>query len=345
MSLTVLLKYFLFGWLLPYVLGLRLSRKAQLEGARPLLSVLYGYFILWTVIQGISIPMIFLRRSFREMLVFCLVILVAVAGLNLITEYKDSFKTWMAYPQLWKKQGILQSIWILLVVAQAIYIALCYLVNDDDAYYVATAQTSLDTDSMYVMDPYTGKELKSFPARYVMSPFPLFVAFMSRIIGVKAPAFAHTLLPFLLVLFALYICYLWAHQLFPKARAAQTVFLYLSMTILAYSNFTTHARGMMLYSRIWQGKAVLAAILLPFLFLLGVRMVTQTYRKADWGLLFLVMMSSCLVSSMGIMLAAIEIGIFGILAGIHHKRWKEIGATMLCCLPNLLYAGIYVFIR
>lgn len=345
MSLTVLLKYFLFGWLLPYVLGLRLSRKAEIEGARPLLSVFYGYIILWTVLQGISVPMIFLRRSFQEMTMVCLAVLVVTAGINFVTESKNCVRTWKAYPKLWKKQGRMQSIWIILVVAQALYIALCYLVNDDDAYYVATAQTSLDTDSMYLIDPYTGEALKGWPERYVLSPFPLFVAFMSRMIGVKAPAFAHTLLPFLLVIFALYICYLWAYQLFTKERAAQTIFLYLSMTILAYSNFTTHARGMMLYSRIWQGKAVLAAVLLPFLLLLGVRLVTQTYRKADWALLFLVMMSSCLVSSMGIILAAIETGIFGILAGWHKRSWKIIGATMLCCLPNLLYAGIYVFIR
>lgn len=345
MSLAVLVKYALFAWAMPYVLGIKLTRYIGGEEARPLHCVFHGYLVMWSVLQLVAVPMIFLHRSFHEMIYLCLAVFGVLAVWTVFTDFGWNLKLWKDYPSLWKRQGFVQSFLILLIVIQAAYVSVCYLVNDDDAYYVATAQTSLDTDSMYVIDPYTGEALKSLPARYVLSPFPMFVAFMSRLIGVKAPGMAHTLLPFVLLIFALFVYYMWAKYLFKNERAGQNAFLFFAMAVLAFSGFSTHARGMMLYSRIWQGKAVLAAILLPFLMFLGVKMVTETYKKRDWFLLFLVMLSSCLVSSMGIMLAASEIGIFGLLAAISHKRWKEILWTVVCCLPNILYAGIYVMIR
>ena len=345
MSLAVVIKYVLLAWCMPYVLGIKLTRAVGGEEARPLHCVFHGYLVMWAVMQLVAIPMIFLRRGFHELVYLCLGVFALLMLWTIVTDFSWSLGQWRTYPALWKKQGIIQSGLLLLIVVQAAYVSLGYLVNDDDAYYVATAQTSLDTDSMYVVDPYTGNDFSSFPARYVLSPFPMFVAFMSRLIGVKAPGFAHTLLPFVLLIFAFFIYYMWAQKLFQNQRAGQNCFLFLSMVILAFSNFSTHARGMMTFSRIWQGKAVLASVLLPFLLLLGVKMLTESYEKRDWILLLVVMLSSCLVSSMGIILAAIEIGIFGLLASLHHKRWREILFTIICCLPNVIYAGIYVLIR
>lgn len=345
MSLAVVVKYAIFAWVMPYILGIKLTRFAGGEEVRPLHCVFHGYLVMWTVMQCVAVPMIFLHRGFREMTYVCLGVFGAMILWTLVTDLGWSLGQWKSYPSLWKKQGIVQSGLLLLVVLQAAYVSLGYLVNDDDAYYVATAQTSLDTDSMYAVDPYTGNDLSSFPARYVLSPFPMFVAFMSRLIGVKAPGLAHTLLPFILLIFVFFVLYMWAKKLFDNQRTAQNCFLFLSMVLLAFSNFSTHARGMMTFSRIWQGKAVLASILLPFLLLLGVKMVTESYEKKDWIFLLVVMFSSCLVSSMGIILSAVEIGIFALLASLQHRRWRELVLTVLCCLPNVIYAGIYVLIR
>ena len=52
-----------------------------------------------------------------------------------------------------------------------------------------------------------------------------------------------------------------------------------------------------------------------------------------------------MVSSMGIMLGAIMLGIFGFLNVIRNKNIKELCCTLLCCVPNLICAGIYLIIR
>ena len=345
MSAVVFMKYALFAWMMPYILGAKLTRHIGGEENRPFHSVLYGYLLMWAVLQCVTVPMIFLRRGFQEVVGICLVIFGTLAVWTIVTDFRWILGIWKDYPHLWKRQGVVQSVLIILIVMVAAYVSLCYLVNDDDAYYVVTAQTTLDTGTMYTIDPYTGEALGSLPSRYVLSPFPVFVSFMSCLIGVKAPAMAHTLMPFGLVIMSFFVYYMWAKELYKNERTGQNYFLLFSILSLMLSNFSTHARGMMLFSRIWQGKAILATILLPLLLFMGVKMVTETFKRLDWFLLFIVMMASCFVSSMGIMLAAIEIGILAIVAALYHRRWTEIKWTIVCCLPNLVYAGIYVIIR
>ena len=274
--LLSIIRLFIWGGFLPSLLGVVMLRRWKKE--YDLLDmVLSGYIIIWAVMQLIAVPMIYLRLSFRAFCGVTVVSLILFLGIAVWRDRKNVFEKYCFAVKQLAKGDFPTILFRLLVLAQAIYVSCCYLVNDDDAFYVASAQTSLDTDTMYVFDPYTGDPFVSFPARYVLSPFPLFVAFMSRMVGVKAPAMAHTFLPLILVF--------------------------------------------------------------------GMRMIRDTLLKRQWYFLFLLMLASCLVSSMGIMLAAIELGICGIIASLYQRNWKTLLYTMLCCIPNGIYAIIYILIR
>ena len=65
---------------------------------------------------------------------------------------------------------------VLLIVVQ-MYAGIFYThIDDDDAFYVATASTTLETDTVFQYNAYTGDEYESLPSRYVLSPFPIFEA-------------------------------------------------------------------------------------------------------------------------------------------------------------------------
>lgn len=339
-----IIRFLIWGGFLPSLLGVVMLRRWEKE--YDLLDmVLCGYILIWAVMQLIAVPMIYLRQSFQAFCGLTVVLLILFLGIAIWRDRKNVFKRYCFAVKQLVKGDFPTILFRLLVLAQAIYVSCCYLVNDDDAFYVASAQTSLDTDTMYVFDPYTGDPFVSFPARYVLSPFSLFVAFMSRMVGVKAPAMAHTFLPFVFIILVYVVYKQWARFLFQDNQKAQTVFMYFVMLVYAFCDYTTRARGMMMFSRIWQGKAVLATILLPLILVFGMRMIRDTLLKRQWYFLFLLMLASCLVSSMGIMLAAIELGICGIIASLYQRNWKTLLYTVLCCIPNGIYAIIYILIR
>ena len=63
---------------------------------------------------------------------------------------------------------------VVLIVVQ-MYAGIFYThIDDDDAFYVATASTTLETDTVFQYNAYTGDEYESLPSRYVLSPFPIF---------------------------------------------------------------------------------------------------------------------------------------------------------------------------
>lgn len=340
-----LLRYAFIGWLIPYLLGAKMTQAVEGNDARPMGRVLNGYIVMWAVMQLIAVPMIFLRADFHLFVAICMVVFVVLAIWNLVSERKLLCTEWKTMLVCMKAQGALRMMLWVLMVLQAVYVACSFLSNDDDAFYVASAQTALDTDTMYAIDPYTGDPFASFPARYVLSPFPLFTAFMAKIVGVNAPTMAHSMFPVLFILLVYVVYDIWSRFLFPENTRTQTIFVFFVMVVLAFSNYSTHARGMMMFPRIWQGKGVLATILLPLILVLGMRMISRRYSRVEWGYLFTVMMASCFVSSMGIMLAAIEIGICGLLAAFRQRQVKPLIYTLLCCVPNLVYAAIYVLIR
>jgi hypothetical protein len=217
--------------------------------------------------------------------------------------------------------------------------------DEDDAFYVATATTSVSTNTLFQIDPYSGDAYDTFPARYVLSPFPLLIAVISRLFGFHTLIFAHTILPLLLLPLSYVVCTLLGYELFQKNREKTAYFVLFASVIQMFAYTTTHTQGTVLLLRLWQGKAVLASILLPFVFYLGIRMVERELEKSDWIFMLCLMLACCMVSSMGIMLGAIMAGILGLLAAFYKKNIWLIFKVVLCCIPNLLFSCIYLIIR
>ena len=241
-----------------------------------------------------------------------------------------------------KAGGILLIVVLATVIAQAIIVPRMALGDLDDSYYVATAETAAATNTLMEYNPYTGAVYKSLPARYVLSPFPLFVTLMSEACGTSPAIMAHSMLPTVLILLAYLVYLMIAKYIFEPHKAG--VFMLFTAVVLWYSYYSVYSQGVFMLTRIWQGKAVLTAILLPLSIAFGLRMYAGKMAGADWWLLLLLNMSCCMVSSMGIMLSAISIGISGIIAAIKNKKLRQLIYSALCCIPSIGCSLIYLLV-
>lgn len=234
---------------------------------------------------------------------------------------------------------------VLLILGQA-YVYVRYMhIDDDDAFYVGAAVTAVSTNTIFSMDPYTGMEFAELPSRYVMSPFFSFVAFLSRISGVHPAVVTHLVLAGILIVLSYTIYSLVGKKLFPDNSRLSEYFLFFVILIVLFSGYTVYTQGMFTLVRIWQGKAVFCAVLVPMICYMMLHLASQKAVAADWCFLFLLMCACCLVSSMGIMLGAIMLGIFGILHVIRDRDFKKFLCTALCCIPNIVCAALYLIMR
>lgn len=308
-------------------------------------AFVYGFVIIWAIMQLITIPFIYLKVSL-SVLAGILISVYSLIFLFAVIKYRREIAD--AFVRLWKNKT--KDSWLIIVccglIAFHTFSIMTSALGDlDDSFYVAQAETAVKTNTIMEYDPYTGDAYGELPSRYVLSPFPTYVAFLSWFSGFSSAAIAHTFLPGVLFILAYIVYYLISKTLFEKDLIKQGVFLLFVITILSNSYFSRRTQGVFMYTRIWQGKGTLVAILIPLLVYWGIVICQNKMKKVDWWLLTATLMSACFVSSMGIMLGAIVIGILGIANLVVNKNWKEVFYMALCCAPNILYSLIYIVIR
>lgn len=303
-----------------------------------------GFFLLLGLFEVISLPCIFLKFSLKRLSLIVLVAVGVLCLLSLVLYGKDYVIC--IREMKWKNPGGLVFAVVFLVVLQTMMLGVGNHIDDDDAFYVATAVTAMDTDTLYAVDPYTGELYNGFPARYVLSPFPLLGAVIGKWVGLRPTVFFHTVLPFLLIPMAYCVYMLLGRRFFGEDKERNAWFLIFVSCVNLFSGFSAWTKGRFLLVRIWQGKAVLAAILLPFLIYFVLQFFEKNYLKMrEWIALFVLMAASCFVSSMGIILSVIMLEAFALLQMFRSRKIKLFLQTSCCCVLNLALAGIYLVMR
>lgn len=329
----------------PFLLGMWYTRFVEEEKNSLCLNMAAGYVMAFALFEILALPLVFQRSSLTLLVRLYAGVTGGLAAASLVCNGKRILavirETWNTV------RHFTWTIWLQLVfILGQIGFYLRYQHTDaDDAFYVAAATTARATDTILSYSPYTGTAYRHLPSRYVLSPFYAFTATVSRLTGVHPATVAHTvfMIVFLLLAYAVYAQL--GRLLFSEDSQKTGYFLLLLTALLVFSGYSERTAGMFLLVRLWQGKAVLAGILLPFGWYLAMRIFQREGKSADWLLLAALMCACCLVSSMGIMLGAIMLGIVGIVFAIYNKSLRILLYSLLCCLPNLICAGIYFVIR
>lgn len=314
-----------------------------------------GYLVMFAFCQIVAIPMILLEVRFS---IFCAVLAVIYLILGILGLIRGG--RWLAGQIRELLHHLLHHAWtvyaaVAAVLVQAYYYVQYMVTNLDDAYFVAVATTAIETDTMYRFSPYTGRAVTGFNLRYCLSPFSMLQAFLSKCMGVHPSTLDHTVMAPALVIVA-YLVYLSMGKLLftgeseaegkkeSREKMIGLFLLFLSMVHVT-SYYCMRNQGSVLLVRIWQGKATLAAVLIPFLFYHCYRMVQKPQEKGNTLILLIAAFACCLVSSMGIVLPMVMMGIFAFLFGILQKNGRYVAKMAAGCTPGMLYGLLYLALK
>lgn len=234
-----------------------------------------------------------------------------------------------------------------LAVGIQIYVVVRYAHMDaDDSFYVGVASASVHTDTIMQVNPYTGSYASGFPSRYVLSPFPVFLAVVSELCAGLHPAItAHMVFPAVFFLMVYLVLFLLGKKWFPDDRRAQGIFLILAAVLNWFAGYSIYNAGNFQMVRIWQGKALLAAALLPLLFLLCLDILMEEKPAYPWYFLGIGNLACCFVSSMGVILAPLMTGCFLVTSLIRFRDGKRLAGGLICCIPSIVLGIAYLLIK
>ena len=288
-----------------------------------------GQMLLWAGFQVICVPVILLEGRFRHVMigysVYLLVLLVLATvfwfrnprGLRPVRQEKTAKSE--------KTEVLLWVIFAVLLLIQLVLAVGMVYGDGDDAYYVAISTAAQESGKMYQKIPYTGMNTE-LDVRHGLAPFPIWIAWLARMTGISTVVVAKTLLPVVLISMTYGVFYLLGSRIL---FSGQSVPLFLICTeVLVMFAFYTVENFMIARSR--QGKAALGSILIPMIFFLLLWLFRRLQEEKKitvgfWMLLGAVMISCCLASTMGALLACMLMGVAGICGVIYAGMYLLLG--------------------
>jgi len=329
-------------FVIPFLVGMLYNKYAMKNITEMISNWVSGFVLSFGYYLLLVLPALLFKMSLTTVSTVYMLSLFTVSVLSVWLNRKEVKVLGQAFVEKIKGTPIL-AILPVVVIALQVYFYVAYVHQDaDDAFYVATATTAVETDTIFQYNAYTGNLYKSYPMRYVLSPFPIFVATLSQVSGIHTAVVAHTVLPGLFLLLSYAVFALIGKELFQGDRKKNALFLFFIGIIATFLHTSIRTQSSFMLMRIWQGKGFLTAMLLPFVFYLEYRLISERWKKTEWLMVLFAMLSCCLASSMGIMLGAIMVGIMGLLDAFYKKSVKRLVKPILCCIPNIVLAVIYL---
>ncbi|MCD8363493.1 MAG: DUF6077 domain-containing protein [Lachnospiraceae bacterium] len=320
--------------------GYTVRRLLKLKKEGILFSIVLGAMCWWALMELILVPMTMKFASFSS---FVTIYSAAVAALSLpgLTCWREIREDLRALIGNWRQYLTLgHLVALLLIVFELWFLHHHMYLEWDDTYYVNLANVAISSDRIYWVYPETGT-LADFDKRYVLSLWPIFYAWLSKIFGVAATVMAHTILPWLMIPLAYMVYVLIGKRLFEDDTQLQGMFLAFAILIHLFMS-GEHTTGLtFLTITPWVGKGVLAAIVIPTLFYWILRAVCDGGAK-NWILLGLTGLAGCLTSSMGIMLTPLFVGLTVLLLALQKKDLRYLVYGILSCLPCILLGLYYI---
>lgn len=305
-----------------------------------------GQMLLWAGFQVICVPVILTEGRLEKVVLWYGVYitgLLAVSAVLWFRNHKGPKAVWTQKPD--REAVILWVIFGVLLLLQLV-LAMVMVYNDgDDAYYVAISTAAQESGKMYQKLPYTGMST-DLDVRHGLAPFPIWIAWLSQMTGITTVTVAKTLLPVALISMTYGVFYLIGSRGLSQGKNLP-LFLICTEVLVLFGDYSFYTVENFMIARSRQGKAALGSILIPMIFFLLLLLFRRLQEKQKitvgfWILLTAVMTSCCLASTMGALLACMLVGVAGICGAIAYKNRKILLPLVACCVPCIIYAGMYL---
>lgn len=345
--LEVILSIVVFS--LPWVVG-QVFRSRSIS-----FTYLCGQLLLWAVFQLIAVPMVFFKAEFSTLFwtyTGIAVLLAAVGAYTMLRARGRSKKRRTAGKAWWKRLSPFLAVALLIIGYQMFVYIFGMHLDEDDARWIAEANDALVRNKMLLHNPATGEYLGQFAgetAKDVFSPWSMYLAVLSRWTGIKAVIVAHTVYPPILLGLSYSAYYEIGSQLFGEKKKVHErgIFLLMVSVINLFMAGNVYTQSVFTLTRIWQGKAVVAAVMIPTILMVMLKIQTDK-DMLNWLLMIIAQTACCLFSGMGIAIGLIMSVVYGLYVTVHSIVLnRRIGLTrvpmwLLSMIPSVLFGMGYL---
>lgn len=314
-----------------------------------------GFLTLLAAFQLIAVPVVFMDPwGFDTIVKIFTVATTLLNGFGVIGTLHLWRREGVVFNKFtaWKQRGKIEKIqWIIvfILIAFQVVMAVTHASFDgDDAYYVVQSVITDETNTLYRILPYTGFGT-SLDMRHSMAVFPLWIAYIARMTGIHATIVSHTILPVVLIPLTYMIYYEIGKKLFQEKQEQLPVYMIFICMLQMFGNVSIYNNATFFLMRTWQGKSMLANVVIPGIFMILLWLFEgepekRSKRNGMWVLLALINVVAAMMSTASVFLNTFLISIMAIVFSVQEKNIKILFKMAACCIPCVVYALLYVLL-
>ena len=350
----VLLLIVMLG-IIPVCLGLLpvyiIDKKRRSIGV----TYIAGFIFLLALFQLITVPIV-IREDYGFKIVVplftVLISILSITGflLTIMRCKKDGniFSELTEHRKRTMEEKIEWGIVFLLIAFQLFKSFYMMSYDGDDAFYVVQSVLTDETKTLYRIRPFTGLST-GMDLRHSLAVFPIWIAYIARITGIHATVVAHSVLPFVLIPVTYWIYLEIGKSLLRKDKKKIPIFMIFVCLMQIFGNVSIYTNATFFLTRTWQGKSILANLVIPaaiwlLLWIFDSDLGEKDNRLGLWILLFMVNIVAALSSTASVFLMAMLIGIYGLVLSICEKNIQILLRLMITCIPLVLYGVMFLLI-
>jgi hypothetical protein len=304
---------------------------------------LMGIMILVAVMQLLSVPMTFMRCSFSLLVwiyngITAVLLIFAIVcrrkqlmeiGKESVYRIRNADRRWIL---------VIAAIY-LPVIAVSFYTPYIY---GDDTTYITMVNDILSSDTLYQIDVDTGQEVTWVLAKYSLSAYWTWIAYLAKMSGLHPLFLCKTVLIYFFVPMAYAVQGLLGSFLFRNQERKMIVYMLFVVLVSIFGGFSNYTVTYRLYTWVWQSKAFLAIIVLPFLFYYCNCIFEYEISWRENVLLLTLILATCSTTLTGTGLAVGMVLVLALIYAVKNKNIKNMIFPVLACFPAYVLMAIYL---
>jgi len=261
--------------------------------------------------------------------------------LKIVKQFLSSVVSQFKSDKLLAVYGLLFAILLL----GQLYMAYAYELNQwsyDDYDYVVTSKDTISSNTLTYVNFIDGT-MPNVTEKRAVASWGTYVAMLSFVSDFEVTTVYHTILPVVLLLIAYLTFYYIAKFLFKELDNRLIFMIILSMVHIfgLYSHYSITFR---LLGAIWQGKAVLSAIAVPFLALYLINAYNDELTNKKMLSIIAISLGASSFTSLATMFIPIVAGLVFIIMCIYNKRIYGIRYLLASLIGPLYQVIFYAFV-
>lgn len=351
MMVLQILSLILWLVLVPFAVGL-LPAGLLPQKKRSLGTVfLSGYLCWFALFELIGIPIVIgkVYHGYSTLVIVFAIVSLLLAALGVrynhslvkIKMEKDNFS--------WENAAL----WLLffMVVAFQLYMSFTRASFDgDDSYYVVQGAIAQQTDTLYRINPNTGRSAP-LDVRHALALIPIWEAFIGTLSGIHVTIVAHSVISFILLPLTYLTYFKIGQELFGEKKERLPVFMILMALFQMFGNVSIYTNETFLLTRTWQGKSLAGNLILPGVFWIFLCLFEKEAGKRSrreengyWLLLAALNLAAGISSSLAVMLCTMLAAGLAFLFAVKERKLTILLKAALTCIPGGLYVLVYLII-